>query len=92
MHNFRRLRRLWDTFRFPGFRPSITVVGIFGDPAARVITHIRRSKKHAVLCAAARVGDGTTARLDGCAIFPAATDASTWTWKSAESIAGGAEQ
>jgi hypothetical protein len=92
MHNFRRLQRLWDTYRFPGFRPSKTVVGIFGDPSARVITLIRRSKKRAALCAAARVGDGTTERPGGSAIFPAATDASTWTWKFAASIAAGAEQ
>ncbi len=42
---FRRIRRLWDSYRFPGFRPSTTVVGIFGEPAARVVTLVRRSKK-----------------------------------------------
>src|SRR3972149_6168499 len=30
----RRPRRLWDTYRFAGFRPSSRVVGIFGGPSA----------------------------------------------------------
>ena len=30
-------RRIWDTYRFPGFRPEQTVCGIFGNPRARVI-------------------------------------------------------
>jgi hypothetical protein len=41
----RRLRRLADEYRFPGFRPLPVVVGIFGNPAARVVTLVRRSKK-----------------------------------------------
>src|SRR5438445_11302776 len=41
----RRPRRLWDAYRFPGFRPSPTVTGIFGEPHARIITLTRRSKK-----------------------------------------------
>ena len=40
----RRLRRLWDTYSFAGFRAQPTVRGIFGDPKARVITLRRRSK------------------------------------------------
>ncbi len=39
-----RGRRLWDTYRFPGFRPHPTVTGIFGDPHPRVIILVRRSK------------------------------------------------
>ena len=41
----RRLRRLWDTYSFAGFRAQPTVRGIFGDPKARVVTLTRRSKK-----------------------------------------------
>jgi hypothetical protein len=40
-----RRRRLWDAYAFPGFRPQPTVRGCFGDPKARVITLVRRSKK-----------------------------------------------
>jgi transposase len=40
----RKYRRLWDTYRFPGFRPSSTVRGIFGDPKARTLGLRRRGK------------------------------------------------
>src|SRR5918996_3556675 len=46
----RRPRRLWDAYRFAGFHPSPTVMGIFGDPVARVITLTRRSKKACGTC------------------------------------------
>src|ERR1700682_4044882 len=42
----KRKRRVWAAYAFPGFRPQPTVRGVFGDPKARVITLIRRSKKH----------------------------------------------
>src|SRR5712692_4802103 len=53
----RKLRRLWDTYRFPGFRPSPTVHGIFGDPTARVIRLHRRGKKQAAARVAAPIKD-----------------------------------
>jgi len=40
----KRRRRLWDAYAFPGFRPQSTARGVFGDPKARVITLVRRSK------------------------------------------------
>jgi hypothetical protein len=92
MCNFRRRGRLWDTYRFPGFAPSSTVIGVFGDPAARVITLSRRSKKRAARHAVASITDGTTARCGASAISPAATGASIWTWKFGASTAEGAEK
>jgi hypothetical protein len=41
----RRRRRLLDAYRFPGFRPVDDLHGMFGDPYARVVTLVRRSKK-----------------------------------------------
>lgn len=38
-------KRLLDAYRFPGFAPRAEVHGIFGDPRARVIPLVRRSKK-----------------------------------------------
>lgn len=38
-------KRLLDAYRFPEFRPLDDVKGVFGDPMARVITLVRRSKK-----------------------------------------------
>jgi hypothetical protein len=57
----RRPRRLWDAYRFPGFRPSSTVIGIFGDPLARILTLTRRSKKRRVECAVGSSAAGTIA-------------------------------
>ena len=34
-----------DAYRFPGFRPVDDLRGVFGDPLARVIVLVRRSKK-----------------------------------------------
>ena len=46
----KRKRRLWDAYAFPRFRPQPTVRGVFGDPKARVITLVRRSKKRLCGC------------------------------------------
>src|SRR5260370_6349339 len=56
-----RPRRLWDTYRFPGFCPRPTVTGIFGDPHARIITLTRRSKKPPVGPPGGVSARGTTA-------------------------------
>ena len=40
----KRSRRLLDAYRFPGFRPQVTVEGVFGDPKARIVTLVRRGK------------------------------------------------
>lgn len=47
----KRPRRLVDAYAFAGFRPLPTVRGVFGDPKARVITLVRRSKKRPVVSA-----------------------------------------
>lgn len=38
-------RTLLELYRFRGFRPSAQLKGVWGDPQARVIALIRRSKK-----------------------------------------------
>src|SRR5258708_39107241 len=77
----KRIRRLWDTYSFPGFRPEQTVRGIFGDPKARVITLKRRSKKRLGAVAVTSRWDGTTARSAVYAIFRAATRGYFWNWR-----------
>ena len=70
-------KRLLDAYRFIGFRPLEQLQGVFGDPKARVVTLVRRSKKRP----AARADDGTragTIAADGeCAICPAGPIGST---------------
>src|SRR5206468_3024997 len=63
-------RRLLDAFRFPGFRPQEHVRGIFGDPRARIITLVRRSKKRRVPVAERCDRIGTIASSVARAILP----------------------
>jgi len=71
-------KRLLDAYRVPGFRPLDEVKGVFGDPLARVVTLVRRSKKHAAEPAAASTPAGTTAARAGCATCPAGRTGSIW--------------
>jgi transposase len=50
MPTSRPARRLWDAYRFQRLRPSPTVIGIFGEPHARIITLTRRSKRACGTC------------------------------------------
>lgn len=76
----RKYRRLWDAYRFPGFRPIPTVVGIFGDPKARVIRLLRREKKRFAEPASEFLVPGTTRRHAECATSPAEGCESIWSW------------
>jgi hypothetical protein len=73
MATLRKHKLLLDAYRFAGFRPQEEVRGIFGDPMARVIILVRRSKKQSAKNAVERTRVGTTARGGECAICPAAT-------------------
>ena len=75
----KRKRRLSDAYAFDGFRPQPTVRGIFGDPKARVVTLVRRSKKQSAAAAVERNRAGTTGARGAFATCPVATHASTWT-------------
>lgn len=55
-------RRLLDEYRFDGFRPRADVVGVFGDPMARVIRLDRKQKKRSAVYAAQHIVLITTKR------------------------------
>jgi len=74
----KRQRRLWDAYAFDGFRPQPTVRGVFGDPKARVITLVRRSKKRFVAVVAEFTPGGTTGAHGAFAICPVATRVFIW--------------
>lgn len=42
---FKKKFNLLDHYAFPGFRPVQHILGVFGDPLARVITYVRTRKK-----------------------------------------------
>jgi hypothetical protein len=81
MPKTRKVRRLADAYRFPGFRTLQTVHGIFGDSHSRLIRLVRRGKKQFVEPAEPRIGVGTTAGNVGRGIWPAGTIAFTSIWR-----------
>ena len=74
----KRQRHLWDAYAFPGFRPLPTVSGVFGDPNARIITLVRRSKKTFVASAVELSRAGTTSERGWFAISRVAISAFIW--------------
>jgi hypothetical protein len=72
-------RRLSDTYRFTGFRALEPIKGVFGDPRARVVTLVRRSKKRPAMPAVEFNPAGTTESSEGSAICRAEIPAYTWT-------------
>jgi hypothetical protein len=86
----RKLKRLWDLYRFPGFSPEHILSGIFGDSRARVIALIRRGKKRFAVPAAAFIIPITTGKHAGFETCPAETCGSIWRWRSAVSRVEGA--
>src|SRR3981189_2797594 len=83
----KRLRRVWDTYSFEGFRAEPVVRGVFGDPRVRIVTLKRRSKKHRADAVAASRWDGTTARSGRCVTCPAETRGYCLSWRCGASIA-----
>ena len=84
----KRARRLSDAYAFAGFRPLPDVRGVFGDPKARIVTLVRRSKKRCAASVGERIAVGTTGARGGCAICRRATTASIWNSRFDESTAG----
>lgn len=78
----KRKRRLTDAYAFPGFRPKTLVRGVFGDPKARIVTLVRRSKKRSAVSVDGRSGAGMIDGRAKFAICPAATRAFIWSLKS----------
>lgn len=78
----KKKKRLWDTYRFPGYRPSPIVMGVFGDPQALVITLERRGKKLHVATVEPYTEVSMTGRGAESGISPVETSASTLRWRS----------
>lgn len=71
-------KRLLDPYRFVGFRSLEQLPGVFGDPKARIIELVRRSKKQPMAPVVECIWVGTTTRLGACAIFPAGVSEFIW--------------
>jgi hypothetical protein len=77
-------KRLEDAYRFPGFRPSRWVRGVFGDPQVRIMILEREQKKRLAAFAVKSTGRFTTARYGPCEIFQAAIRECISRWSSGE--------
>lgn len=75
-------KRLLDIYTFPGFLPSETVKGLFGDSYARIIELHREGKKRSVASAVPPMIPSMITRPGWSAIYPAETCGSIWRWKS----------
>ena len=75
-------KRLSDAYSFPGFQPQQQVVGIFGDPKARVIRLKRIEKKPVVQTVAGSTEAFMTAKCVGYETFPVETQGFILIWKS----------
>jgi len=84
----RKKKTLYDSYQFPGFTPQRSIIGIFGDPHARVIRLDRRGKKQPAVCAARFTDLFTTIRSAGSATVPVVTPASIWNYRYGASCAG----
>ena len=74
----RNPKRILDAYRSTHFRPLEKIRGIFGDPKARIITLVRRSKKQSATSVVEHTLSGMTRNCDESAICPVATHAPIW--------------
>jgi hypothetical protein len=86
----RKKKTLYDSYQFRGFTPQRSVIGVFGDPHARIIKLNRQGKKQHAVFAARSTDLFTTIRSAGSATFPVATRASIWNYRYGASCAGAA--
>jgi hypothetical protein len=77
-------KRLEDAYRFPGFRPSRWVCGVFGDPQVRIMVLEREQKKLLAAFAVKSTGHFTIARDGRSEIFLAEIRAFISMWSSGE--------
>src|SRR5271169_6578810 len=83
-------RRLLDAYQFPGFRPMEEVRGVFGDPHARIVTLVRRSKKRLAARAEESIPGGTIASFGELGTFRPAGCGYSWSSRCGASNAASA--
>jgi hypothetical protein len=73
----KKIKRLEDVYRFPGFRPA-RLHGVFGDPQAVMLRLKRRGKKRCAETAGRHTMLGMTIPPDGSVTCPAGINGHTW--------------
>lgn len=82
----RKIKRLLDEYRFPGFRPQAKLKGIFGDNRARIITLLRSQKKLYAVTVGQLTRVFMTEKLDESGTCLAVMPGFIWRLKYVESI------
>ena len=68
----KKIKKLLDEYRFPGFRPKAVIKGKFGDNKARIIQLARHQKKLTAAVAEQDIGASMIVRPEWSEIYPAA--------------------
>jgi len=68
----KKIKRLLDEYRFPGFRPLAVIKGKFGDNKARIVKQVRLQKKRFAAYAVRLIRVSMTEKPDWSGICPAA--------------------
>jgi len=74
----KKIKKLLDEYRFPGFSPLSAVKGKFGDNRARIIHLARRQKKLFAVVAEFRIAVSMIVKPGRSEIYPAAMPGSIW--------------
>jgi len=82
----KKIKKLLDEYRFPGFRPLAVVKGKFGDNRARIIQLVRCQKKLYAVVAGRFTKVSMTVKSELSGICPAAMLGFICQWKSGGSI------
>lgn len=87
-HNLimRKIKKLLDEYRFPGFRPQAAIKGRFGDNRARIIQLIRRQKKLSAVVVEQGAGVSMIGKPELSEICLAVMQESIWRLRCAELI------
>lgn len=78
----KKVKKLLDEYRFPGFYPKAAIKGKFGDRQARVIQLIRRQKKLFAAVAELFRKVSMTGKPGWSGIYPAGMRESICQWKN----------
>ena len=77
----KKIKKLRDEYRFPGFYPKAAIKGKFRDNKARVIRLIRSQKKLNADVAESYIGVSMIIKSELSEIYHVAMPESIWQWK-----------
>lgn len=83
----KKIKKLLDEYRFPGFYPKAILKGKFGDHKARIIPLVRRQKKLFADVAGRRIGVSMIGKPELSGTFLVAMQEFIWKWKHGVLIA-----